>query len=140
MKKDSAAEANQLYWQTDTSVGDIAEKLDLSRRALYDALEPIPAETTCPVCGGTMHYINRSARDSHQGTCYTCATSSPQQAPPIESEPWTWSPSGAANDNDSRERVRDRDYIAARARRLGAAALLGAVIGAGITHVLLRRD
>jgi predicted DNA-binding protein YlxM (UPF0122 family) len=30
------AEANRLYWQTETSVAEIADKLNVSRRALYE--------------------------------------------------------------------------------------------------------
>ena len=38
-----AAEANRLYWETEQSVADIAQQLDISRRALYGAVRPLPA-------------------------------------------------------------------------------------------------
>jgi hypothetical protein len=137
MTKQASAEVNRLYWETDTSVADIAERLDLSRRALYDALEPIPAGKTCPVCGTMLQYANRSARDSEQGTCFTCATGSPQEQIPVESEAWTWSPGVRSADPAA---VASDTALTARARRLGRAALLGAVIGAAVTHLLVRRD
>lgn len=138
MTKQTAAEANRLYWFTETSVADIAEKLDLSRRALYDAIEPTAAGKTCSVCGAVLQYANRSARDAGQGTCFVCATGSPQQQTPVEAEAWTWSPAVGSPD-PSIPSVPGQE-LKARARRLGGAALLGAVIGAAITHVMLRRD
>ncbi len=138
MTRPAAAEANRLYWETDTSVADIAETLDLSRRALYETLEPIDADSTCPVCGGPMQYANRSARDTRQGTCYTCATASPQ-ALPAEPEAWTWSPDAQSAMARSQGPPQATD-VGARARRLGGAALIGAVLGAAATHLLLSRD
>jgi hypothetical protein len=134
MTNTAAAEANRLYWETEKPVAEIADSLDLSRRALYDAIEPIGAGDTCPVCGGPMHYANRSARDAQQGTCYSCATASPQ-ALPTEPEAWTWSP-----DANTKPVPASQPDFGARARRLGGAALLGAVIGAAATHLLLGRD
>jgi uncharacterized Zn finger protein (UPF0148 family) len=67
-----AEEANRLYWQSDTSVADIAAQLDLSRRALYDAVIPLPTDTPCPRCGAPLTYANRSARDSGDARCAIC--------------------------------------------------------------------
>lgn len=137
MTKQVSAEANRLYWETDKSVAEIADTLDVSRRALYESLEPMAAGNTCPVCGTMLHYPNRSARDAQQGTCFACATASPQQAPHVEAEAWTWSP--GVRTAKKAEPVRASD-LSARTRRLGGAALLGAVVGAAVTHMLLRRD
>jgi hypothetical protein len=137
MTKETATEANRLYWETDKPVAEIAGMLDLSRRALYDALEPAPADKTCAVCGGPLLYANRSARESGQGTCYACATSSPQEPPVTEPEAWTWSPGiGGA----SHAYAGEAEDASARMRRLGGAALLGAVIGAVVTTMMLGRD
>jgi hypothetical protein len=138
MTREAAAEANRLYWQTDKSVAEIAETLDLSRRALYEAIEPVAAGATCDICGTALYYSNRSARDASHGTCFSCATASPQQQPQpsAEAEAWTWSPGARTMDNTRRVASSE---LAARAQRLGGAALLGAVIGAGVTHLLLRR-
>jgi hypothetical protein len=83
-----------------------------------------------------MHYANRSARDTRQPTCYSCATGSPQEAPPREAEAWTWSPAVTPDGQPASEAV----DLRARAYRLGGAALIGAVIGAAATHLLLSRD
>lgn len=67
-----AAEVNRLYWETDISVGEIANRLGLSRRALYDALRGRPTGSTCPACGAGLVYTNRSRRDAGQATCPDC--------------------------------------------------------------------
>lgn len=67
-----AAEVNRLYWETDASVGEIANRLGLSRRALYDALRGRPTGSTCPACGAGLVYTNRSRRDAGQATCPAC--------------------------------------------------------------------
>jgi uncharacterized Zn finger protein (UPF0148 family) len=67
-----AEEANRLYWQSDTSVADITAQLDLSRRALYDVIVPLPTDTPCPRCGAPLTYANRSARDSGDARCAIC--------------------------------------------------------------------
>jgi hypothetical protein len=136
MTNENAAEANRLYWQTDKSVAEIAESLDLSRRALYEAIEPIAAGSTCEICGTMLHYANRSARDAKQGTCFSCATASPQQQEQVEAEPWTWSPAARQAAREAPPAARD---LAARARRLGGAALIGVIAGAALTNMLLRR-
>ncbi len=134
--RDNAAEANRQYWETDRPVAEIAESLDLSRRALYEAVQPIDAGTACQVCGTKTYYANRSARDTRQPTCYACATGSPQEAPAREAEAWTWSPAVPQDPatSDMPSNLRERAY------RLGGAALLGAVLGAAATHLLLSRD
>ncbi len=68
----SRLEANRLYWDTDTSVGHIADALGLSRRALYDLLEPLPAEQPCPACGSPLLFPNRLARAAGEAICGTC--------------------------------------------------------------------
>ena len=137
MKTETSAEANRLYWNSDKSVGDIADQLDISRRALYEALQPAEAGIPCPACGTQMQYPNRSARDAKQPLCFSCATSSPQEPIATEPEAWTWSPGASGQSTDH---GRHRTDLGERARLLGGAALLGAVIGAVATHLLLGRD
>jgi hypothetical protein len=69
----TADEANRLYWNSELSVAEIATRLDLSRRALYDLVRPLPADAPCPDCGAGLGYTNRSARDSGRGACAACA-------------------------------------------------------------------
>ncbi len=71
----SRAEANRLYWDTDAPVGRIAETLGISRRALYELLERIPAEGPCPECGGPILFANRLARSTGEAQCGACGAS-----------------------------------------------------------------
>jgi hypothetical protein len=117
-----AAEANRLYWETETSVADTAEQLNLSRRALYDMLRPSPTGARCPSCDGEMAYENRSARTAKEAKCTECgarATDTPEpETPPQES---------AAPAIDPQKLL------------LGGAMMAGALIGVVATLVTVRR-
>ncbi len=67
-----AREANRLYWDTDESVNGIAERLEMSKGRLYDAITPLPVGATCPACGGPLGFANRTARDSELVSCPLC--------------------------------------------------------------------
>src|SRR5690606_15080067 len=67
-----AAEANRLYWETETSAAEIAQQLELSRRALYDSVDPLPTSASCEVCGTPLVFENRSARNAGIETCPAC--------------------------------------------------------------------
>ncbi len=71
----SRVEANRLYWETDAPVGRIAETLGISRRALYELLERIPADAPCPECGGPVLFANRLARSTGEAQCGACGAS-----------------------------------------------------------------
>ena len=66
------ARANALYWESDDSVNDIADRLDLSQGALYGLVDPLPADEACPQCGGSLEYPNRTAREKGFVTCTQC--------------------------------------------------------------------
>lgn len=67
-----AARVNRIYWETDTPVTEMAEELGISRRSIYDMLEPATAHERCPVCGGELTYANRSARMAGEAVCREC--------------------------------------------------------------------
>ena len=67
-----ADEVSRLYWETDASVGEIAAELDISRRALYAALRPLPAGERCTECGGELVFMTRSARTEGAAECAAC--------------------------------------------------------------------
>jgi len=67
-----AEEVSRLYWETSASVGEIAAQLDISRRALYAALQPLPAGERCPECGEGLVFMTRSARDEGAAECPAC--------------------------------------------------------------------
>jgi uncharacterized Zn finger protein (UPF0148 family) len=162
-----AAEVNRLYWETDVSVGEIANRLGLSRRALYDAIRGRPTGSTCPACGAGLVYTNRSRRDAGQATCPDCGLevdvaaagqsatdtsadepaaepAAPGQAGELdEAEDRTWAEPDATIEQEwdagrLAPIAADAAYRLDRALLLGGAALLGVAAGA-ILMLLVRR-
>jgi hypothetical protein len=114
------AEANRLYWDTEESVADIARRLDMSRRALYDAIEPLPSGAACEACGAPLSFENRSARVAGEATCPVCtahAGATDADLPP------------QAADTDEEDRL----------AVLGSAAIAGAALGALLTLMVVPR-
>jgi DNA-directed RNA polymerase subunit RPC12/RpoP len=66
------SEADRLYWDTGTPVADIADRLEISRRALYDAIQPRPIGLACADCGEGLVFRNRSAAERRQAECPAC--------------------------------------------------------------------
>jgi hypothetical protein len=122
---DLKADANRMYWETDTSVADIAEQLQLSRRALYDAVEPLPTGNACPACGTPLVFENRSARNAGHEVCPAC------EAAHDEAQLAAAAPAAILPD--------DRAFDGPRAVRVGSAALAGAALGAIATLMLVPR-
>jgi hypothetical protein len=118
-----AAEANRLYWETETSVADIAQQLELSRRALYDTVDPLPTSSSCTVCGSPLVFENRSARNAGRETCPVCDSDDVAEAPPPPAVAAPLPP-----DEDVEHAV-----------RVGGAAIAGAAIGAIATLLLVPR-
>jgi hypothetical protein len=121
-----AAEANRLYWETETSVAEIAQQLELSRRALYDSVDPLPTSGTCDVCGTPLVYENRSARNAGIESCPHCDAADYDDATPVAAPA-------------SRSQPRFDDAEVQRAVRMGSAALAGAALGAVATLFLVPR-
>lgn len=124
-------ELNRLYWESDLSVSEIADQLDISRRALYDGLEPLPAGHPCPECGAEMVFRNRTAHENREAECPECGHETRLQphSPPADAE----APAG-------KEPLRQRAVPdAGSAPVLGTAFLTGLVIGAVATALFHRR-
>ncbi|HET9982798.1 MAG TPA: hypothetical protein VFQ38_04410 [Longimicrobiales bacterium] len=159
------AEANRLYWESDASVGDIADRLGLSRRALYEALEPATTGEPCRECGTILVFHNRLARSGGEAQCPGCgleqsiaalrqATADAGSAlrdhiaelaaiPPTEAEPPLPPGSAAAAPGALAATAPPEAATAAAPPRdrlvaLGGAMLAGAVAGA-VTVLVLRR-
>lgn len=66
------AEINRLYWGSDASVGEIADQLGVSRRALYDSIDPTTAGEPCPDCGSELGFRNRTAAERRDASCAEC--------------------------------------------------------------------
>lgn len=64
--------ANELYWQSDQSVNQIAEDLDLSKGTLYQAVQALESDVDCPRCWSGLVYPNRTAREKGFLTCPEC--------------------------------------------------------------------
>jgi len=80
--------ANELYWDSDRSVNQIAEDLDLSKGALYGIIEPQRVGLGCPLCGDEVGWANRTAKDRESLTCNTCDwDGSPDEAGGISEPP-----------------------------------------------------
>jgi hypothetical protein len=121
---DVATDANRLYWESEDSVAEIAERLELSRRALYDLIEPLPTGTTCDVCGGPLTFENRSARTAGDAVCAICQ------------ETGATDPDAQA-DAAQGEHLLDADHE--HALLVGGAAIAGAALGALLTFALVPR-
>lgn len=128
--------ANELYWQSDASVNQIADELELSKGSLYGLIRPRPAGLSCPECGEEVVYPNRTAKERGMVACPSCgwegeeldaeATGADGGLPP--SVPW---------DDDDEVDV-PRIFPSASRRRV---ALGGAFLGAaaGLALVLWAR-
>ena len=64
--------ANALYWESQLSVNQIADEMDLSKGMLYGLIQPIGAELPCPRCSSEMGYANRTARERGFLRCPSC--------------------------------------------------------------------
>lgn len=155
-----AGEANRLYWESDESVADIAARLDMSRRALYDAIEPLPTGASCEICGGPMTFENRSARTAGQATCAVCAATGsttadrpdradraggarpaaraerPERA---ERSPGAARAAGNGEEAELSPEASLERLLEERTVMVGGAALAGAAIGALVTFMLVSR-
>jgi hypothetical protein len=67
-------EVNRLYWQTGDSVAEISNSLGISRRALYELIEPLAAGVECSSCGAELYFANRSAKSAGIARCLVCGS------------------------------------------------------------------
>jgi endogenous inhibitor of DNA gyrase (YacG/DUF329 family) len=70
--QETREQLNRLYWESDASVSEIADRLDISRRALYDGIEPRPAGVPCPECGDPLGFRNRTSAENGEAECGAC--------------------------------------------------------------------
>lgn len=68
----AVAEANRLYWETDSSVNQIADDLGLSKSSLYGLIEQLETGQSCPDCRSDLVFPNRTARDRGMVSCPAC--------------------------------------------------------------------
>lgn len=158
-----AARANDLYWTSDASVNQIAEQLDLSKGALYAAIEPLTVGFGCPLCGDEVGYPNRTARDRKQLDCSTCdwdgspdetvgldtededpaETRRRERTPPIrplsESRPEKAESATDGDPADSQVAVPPRPLIVPPMGTIAKGALIGGAVGLALVLLTRRR-
>ena len=64
--------ANHLYWQSDRSVNQIADEMNLSKGMLYGMISPLTSDLPCPRCSTILEYSNRTARERGLLGCPDC--------------------------------------------------------------------
>lgn len=135
-------ELNRLYWQSDESVSDIADRLDISRRALYDGVEPAPAGVPCPECDGELGFRNRTTAESGEAECAECGhevTLQTVRPEGVGHEPQLEQESAAAPLSPTRRVPPAGDgALSASGPGLGAMLLAGIGLGAAVTYVFRR--
>ena len=136
-------EANRLYWESDQSVNQIGEALDLSKGVLYGLITALPAGLPCPKCGEEMVFPNRTAREKGFLACEECGMEEEENAvrsywegegeiPAVESTEDTRALARKAGDavknavNTGKDRV---SSLSPRNRVIAGTALLGVAAG-----------
>lgn len=157
LDEQTRANANELYWDSDASVGQIADDLGISRRALYDNIDPAPAGEDCPECGSPLGYRNRTAAERRAAECAECGlertVERPMEAPARGAGGSAADRAGPATPEEEPEgpeleRASRAARLAPVARRvpatgagplLSGAMLAGLAVGAAVGYVVRRR-
>lgn len=124
-------ELNRLYWESNASVSQIADRLDISRRALYDGIQPQPADRRCPECGTPLVYRNRTALDNREAECPECGFEHALDASPSSGRAEGGPAGGAASGSR-------RFPELGRSHALGAAFVAGLALGTAVAGLLRR--
>ena len=135
-KTTAAPELNRLYWETDDSVAEISNQLGVSRRALYDQVEPLPAGLQCASCGAELYFNNRSARAAGVARCLMCGSELEVDPDVSADDVGTIPPYGAgwpAAATPAERQLRDRAVM------IAGFAIAGMAVGAIATLLVRRR-
>lgn len=128
-----ASEVNRLYWETADSVGEISNGLGISRRALYELIEPMPTGVECSSCGAELYFSNRSAKAAGVARCVVCGNEkdieAPQTAGTVPPYGAGWPAVKKPMRNDARDRV----------AMIAGFAIAGVAIGAVATMIIRKR-
>jgi hypothetical protein len=140
-------DANRLYWETNASVAEIADQLAISRRALYDAIEPRPAQAPCPECGVILVFRNRTAAERRRAECLECELEMALEeltvggAPGATTGPTTGgaavpAPGPSSGPTPVRERAA---AVSGNGALLGGSLLAGLALGAAAGYLIRKR-
>lgn len=130
------SDLNRLYWDTEGSISEISGRLGISRRALYEMLEPAPAGVECGDCGAELYYPNRSARTAGVGHCLMCGAECAIGEDMSHEDVGTIPPNTAGWPAVSPNAV---DEVRERTATIAGFAIAGVVVGA-IATLLVRRN
>jgi len=162
-------QANDLYWNSDRTVEQIAADLGMSRRAVYNATKPLPVGTACTQCEEPLVFANRTARVANLANCPACglevsvggesgeaegagaspgagARPSPPPPTPAEMLAQAVGPNAGAvevSGPHSRWEQIKEDLSAVqpeRAAKIGGAAALGVALGAAAVKAIKKRS
>lgn len=136
-----ATDANRLYWESDRSVNQIAEDLDVSKGTLYDVVRPRPAGLPCPQCGEEMVFPNRTAREKGFLSCPGCGLEEEEEEIQTAWDAAAGRAGGGAVvvPPEAVREARDRPRKEALTRLLAGTALLGVAAGIVLATTVLRR-
>jgi len=129
-------EVNRLYWESDQSVNQIGETLDLSKGVLYGLIDAHPAGLPCPGCSDEMVFPNRTAREKGFLACPECEMEEEEGAVRAF---WEGKGAGGALQkaiNSGKERVSN---LSPRGRIIAGTALLGVAAGLVLGAYLRKR-
>lgn len=134
--------ANRLYWNSSETVDEILGQLGMSRTALYGVVDPLPAEGSCPACGGSLVFMNRSQRSARRVTCAACEerfdldalTAEIEEAMAADAD---WQASAPAAAGGWRSEI--TQVPMQRVALIGGAAALGILLGLAAARVLRDR-
>jgi len=130
----TGTELNRLYWETDASVSEIADRLDVSRRTLYDGIEPRPAGERCPECGAPLGFRNRTALENGEAECPACGYETKLGADAVEAA----AEGRTTGDGPTQPQPR-RIPPAGSGPALGTAFVAGILVGAVVTYLTEKR-
>lgn len=130
--EETRKEINRLYWESDESVSEIGDRLDISRRALYEGIEPLPAGAPCPECGAGLGYRNRTSAENREAECAECGREVQLAADVDGPEPQVEQERSAASLSPT------PTVHGAHGPALGFTLLCGIALGAGLGYLVRR--
>lgn len=140
--EEARREINRLYWESSETVEQLLATLGIGRRALYAALRPVPAGSSCPTCGERLVFSNRTHRALGRALCSGCGAEvavqadAPGAADPVgeaaRPEPLPVEPAPSA-------RARPRARLSAVPPRRVAAVAASAALGVALGVLVARR-
>lgn len=131
-----ATEVNRLYWETEKSVAEIANQMSVSRRALYELIEPMPSGMKCSRCNAELYYSNRSAKAAGIARCLICGNEKELDADISHEDVGTIPPFSTGLPSTSRRASRPP---VRRAASIAGFAIAGVVVGAIATLLIKRK-